>query len=238
MRVSHIIDSADSSEILEILAAGQPAAFATDAEHRVIFWNRGAQELFGRDASEVLGQPCYEIVGGRDVFGNRFCYEHCPIVATAEAGEPLRACEFVISSARRLKTTVGVTTLRISGASASEFTLVHLLQQVDEAGRLARALDRAGVRMEDALEMQATPSKPTPPLTPREAEVLRWVARGLQNKEIAQELELSLATVRNHIHNILEKLDVHSKLEAVSLAYRSGWVGERPQDMMQTDKAT
>jgi DNA-binding NarL/FixJ family response regulator len=65
-----------------------------------------------------------------------------------------------------------------------------------------------------------------PPLTEREREVLRWVATGLQNKEVAQKLGISLATVRNHIHNILEKLDVHSKLEAVSLAFRRGWVSE------------
>ncbi len=50
------------------------------------------------------------------------------------------------------------------------------------------------------------------------------MAAGLQNKEIAHKLGISLATVRNHIHNILEKLDVHSKLEAVSLAFRQGWV--------------
>jgi DNA-binding NarL/FixJ family response regulator len=61
-------------------------------------------------------------------------------------------------------------------------------------------------------------------LTAREREVLGWMAAGLQNKEIAQKLELSLATVRNHIHNTLEKLEVHSKLEAVSLAFRNGWV--------------
>ena len=64
-----------------------------------------------------------------------------------------------------------------------------------------------------------------PPLTRRETEILRLVAEGLQNKEIAQKLTLSLATVRNHIHNILDKLEVHSKLEAVSLAFKSGWVG-------------
>jgi DNA-binding NarL/FixJ family response regulator len=52
------------------------------------------------------------------------------------------------------------------------------------------------------------------------------MAAGLQNKEIAGRLELSLATVRNHIHNTLEKLGVHSKLEAVSLAYRNGWVSQ------------
>jgi DNA-binding NarL/FixJ family response regulator len=50
------------------------------------------------------------------------------------------------------------------------------------------------------------------------------MAEGLQNKEIAQKLDISLATVRNHVHNLLEKLGVHSKLEAISLAYRAGWV--------------
>jgi DNA-binding NarL/FixJ family response regulator len=63
-----------------------------------------------------------------------------------------------------------------------------------------------------------------PPLTPRELEVLHQLAAGLQNKKIAQELNLSVATVRNHVHNILGKLGVHSKLEAVSLSFRSGWI--------------
>ena len=63
-----------------------------------------------------------------------------------------------------------------------------------------------------------------PPLTPRETEVLHHVAAGLQNKEVARNLGLSLATVRNHVHNILVKLGVHSKLEAVSLSFRNGWI--------------
>jgi DNA-binding NarL/FixJ family response regulator len=64
------------------------------------------------------------------------------------------------------------------------------------------------------------------PLARRPAgpEVMGLVAAGLQNKEVAQKLGISPATVRNHVHNILEKLEVHSKLEAVSLAFREGWV--------------
>jgi DNA-binding NarL/FixJ family response regulator len=50
------------------------------------------------------------------------------------------------------------------------------------------------------------------------------VAAGLQNKEVARNLGLSVATVRNHVHNILVKLAVHSKLEAVSLSFRKGWI--------------
>jgi DNA-binding NarL/FixJ family response regulator len=63
-----------------------------------------------------------------------------------------------------------------------------------------------------------------PPVTPRQAEVLFLIAAGLQNKEIARQLGLSVATVRNHVHNILVKLGVHSKLEAASLSFRNGWV--------------
>ncbi|HEY7515429.1 MAG TPA: LuxR C-terminal-related transcriptional regulator, partial [Vicinamibacteria bacterium] len=61
----------------------------------------------------------------------------------------------------------------------------------------------------------------------RENEVLQCVADGLQNKEVAQKLGISVATARNHVHNILEKLEVHSKLEAISLAFRRGWVERR-----------
>ena len=64
----------------------------------------------------------------------------------------------------------------------------------------------------------------SPPLTRREIEVLHHVAAGLPNKEVARNLGLSLATVRNHVHNILVKLGVHSKLEAVSLSFRNGWI--------------
>ena len=63
-----------------------------------------------------------------------------------------------------------------------------------------------------------------PPVTPREAEVLFHIAAGLQNKEIAHRLGLSVSTVRNHVHNLLVKLGVHSKLEAVSLCFRNGWI--------------
>jgi two-component system NarL family response regulator len=61
---------------------------------------------------------------------------------------------------------------------------------------------------------------PAPKLTNREMEVLRAVARGLNNREIARELFISENTVKNHIRNILEKLQLHSRMEAVVYAVR------------------
>ena len=52
----------------------------------------------------------------------------------------------------------------------------------------------------------------------RELEVLRLVARGLNNREVAKELFISENTVKNHVRNILEKLQLHSRMEAVMYA--------------------
>jgi DNA-binding NarL/FixJ family response regulator len=61
---------------------------------------------------------------------------------------------------------------------------------------------------------------PTPRLTDRELEVLKLVAQGLTNREIASELFISDNTVKNHVRNILEKLHLHSRMEAVVYAVR------------------
>jgi two-component system NarL family response regulator len=61
---------------------------------------------------------------------------------------------------------------------------------------------------------------PSPTLTDRELEVLRLVARGRNNREIAADLFISENTVKNHIRNILEKLQLHSRMEAVFYAVR------------------
>jgi DNA-binding NarL/FixJ family response regulator len=61
---------------------------------------------------------------------------------------------------------------------------------------------------------------PAPRLTGREIEVLRHVARGMNNRDIAKELFISENTVKNHVRNILEKLQIHSRMEAVMVAVR------------------
>lgn len=57
-------------------------------------------------------------------------------------------------------------------------------------------------------------------LTPRETQVLGLLARGLRQKQIARELSISARTVGTHVEHILRKLDVHSRAEAVAVAYR------------------
>jgi DNA-binding NarL/FixJ family response regulator len=64
------------------------------------------------------------------------------------------------------------------------------------------------------------------PLTERETQILRLLADGLSQRRIAKELFISPKTVGSHVQRILSKLAVHSRTEAVALAYREGLIGE------------
>jgi len=75
---------------------------------------------------------------------------------------------------------------------------------------------------------QRTPGRPavsTPRLSPRELDVLRLVAQGLNSREIGRQLFISEHTVKNHVRSTLEKLQLHSRLDAVMYAIRERWPG-------------
>lgn len=69
-----------------------------------------------------------------------------------------------------------------------------------------------------------TEEHPLMPLTPREMDILRLVADGLRNREIAVLLEVNEQTIKNHITSILHKLGVPNRTQAVTFAVRQGWL--------------
>ena len=79
------------------------------------------------------------------------------------------------------------------------------------------------VKLIDEFKQMSRPEKGQVPglrLTERELEVLRLVATGMNNREIAKQLFISENTVKNHVRNLLEKLQLHSRMEAVMYAVR------------------
>jgi DNA-binding NarL/FixJ family response regulator len=85
---------------------------------------------------------------------------------------------------------------------------------------LVEMLRLAGQSREEEREARASIEQ----LTPREMEVLRALAEGLSNREIAHRLHMSVDTERTHMMNILNKLSVHSRLQALLFAARYGLI--------------
>ena len=98
---------------------------------------------------------------------------------------------------------------------------IHAGRTPCEPGVAARVLERL-------THLTADSSRRSPPpraaLSRREIEVLEMVADGLSNKEIAAGLGLALSTVKNHVHNLLGKLDVGRRRDAVRVAYEQGLI--------------
>ncbi|MBX3093538.1 MAG: response regulator transcription factor [Cryobacterium sp.] len=88
--------------------------------------------------------------------------------------------------------------------------------------RVTRAVIERAVRSSGPLAVTA-PEIPAQ-LTEREIQVLRLLARGLSNDEIAAELTVGRATVKTHVSNVLMKLQLRDRVQAVAFAYRSGLV--------------
>ena len=119
-------------------------------------------------------------------------------------------------------------------AGASGFLLknvspAHLVHAVRTVAAGEALLDPALTRkLLDDFARRPAPGARAPErlqeLTDRELSVLRLVARGLSNTEIAGDLFLSAATVKTHVSNILAKLDLHDRVQAAVLAYETGLV--------------
>jgi DNA-binding NarL/FixJ family response regulator len=62
------------------------------------------------------------------------------------------------------------------------------------------------------------------PLTPRETQILNYIAQGNSNKQIAYILNISEQTIKNHVSSILRKLNANDRAHAVALAMRNGWI--------------
>ncbi|MGQ9907245.1 MAG: LuxR C-terminal-related transcriptional regulator [Candidatus Flexifilum sp.] len=149
------------------------------------------------------------------------CYERLSDVQTAGipvialiAGTPEAAACAPALLAR------GVRAILLDDADASAMTAA-----VDAVSRGLVALDQAAVDALIANALPATTGEPaSDPLTARELEVLRLIAEGLPNKQIALNLSISEHTVKFHVNSILTKLGAQSRTEAVVRATRLGWI--------------
>ena len=196
----------------QALALAGDGAFAVGPDGQVLLWNRAAERILGWTAKEVLEKRCCDVLKGADADGNRLCYQGCHVMTLVKQGEPVQHFEMETRTKAGTPVWLDISILEVPSSSGGHAMAVHLFRDVTATKELLRLVRE----------------RPTPPassngngvstLTKREAEILRMMASGANTKALAERLNVSPATIRNHAQNIFMKLDVHSRLEAVAWA--------------------
>lgn len=213
------------SESLDRIVGSDEAVFAIDRTDRIVVWNGACEKLLGYSASLVLGRFCFEVMGGRDLFGNVHCYENCPVVHQIRSvpDEPIHRFLMHVRTALGDTKALSVSAFLLEAGDDRLGVIVHVLKsEGNELSDLESRLHR--LSLVTAAPGGRNPkfgSGPAEELTTREREILRCVARGLSTEDVADELCIATVTVRNHVRNVLQKLGVHTKFAAVAYAYQN-----------------
>jgi len=200
------------------------------------------QELFRRGLTMLLGvEPDIQVVGeaGDGISAATMVANVVPDIVLLDVRMPKRTGLEACIEIKQLVPAARIIMLTVSDEEADLYEAVkngasgYLLKDssIDEVAQAVRVVaegqslispSMAVKLLDEFKEMSRTDRDqvPTPRLTDRELEVLKLVAQGLNNREIAKRLFISENTVKNHVRNILEKLQLHSRMEAVMYAVR------------------
>jgi len=218
-------EEASPEDLLDRIARSGEAVMAINHADKIILWNQGAERLLSRPSRSVMGRPCYDILSCRDLFGNLYCYRACAVAQQARdpREEPVRSFLVSVKTGEGKTKRVSTSAFTIPSSQPTLSTVVHVFREANnEFSELAGRLANEAVQPTQAPTAHAMTA--TPPLTPREREILRCIAQGMPTPDVARKFGIAPVTVRNHVQGILHKLRVNSKLAAVAYAYEHGLV--------------
>jgi DNA-binding NarL/FixJ family response regulator len=200
------------------------------------------QELFRRGLTMLLAQDTdIEVVGEADdgIAGTDLATTLAPDVVLLDVRMPRRTGVEACRAIKEAVPSAKIIMLTVSDEEGDLYETVkngasgYLLKDssIEEVAQAIRVVNEGqslispsmAVKLIDEFKQMSKPDKQQSTalrLTERELEVLRLVARGLNNREVAKELFISENTVKNHVRNILEKLQLHSRMEAVMYAMK------------------
>jgi PAS domain S-box-containing protein len=226
------------TEYLDMLCNTGDGVYIVDANKHIVRWNKGAERILKHAESDVLNQDCHRVILGRTSPDKPLCGQNCKIHAGALRGSPQRNFDLWTHGNDGIPVWVNVSI--VSPTGGDEPFVVHIIRDITREKKASLALNHfladLGTHSQNTIESSSdpqmnrhftaaghtAPDRPSVTLSAREIEVLTLLAEGLSTKSLAQKLEISHFTARNHIQNILVKLDLHSKAQAVSYAFKKG----------------
>jgi PAS domain S-box-containing protein len=220
--------------MFQAFANASDGVLIINQDQHILYWNQVAEEILGYSQLEVAGRPCYEILEGRDDRGRLICREYCRVAMTALHGGTVTNYDSSVRTKSGDIRWINMSTFILpTNSTGAESVLVHLFRDASKKKQNQQFIEHmltAAKQLQNGELSQSNSSMSVEQqgsnLTGREREVLALLAQGSSTIDIAQSLFISPATVRNHIRNILQKLQVHSRLEAVIYAQEHGLIAK------------
>jgi two-component system nitrate/nitrite response regulator NarL len=202
-------------------------------DHRIIL--DGLAQLFSRESDFRVVATC---TSGEDAV--IAVQEHRPDVLVLDFQMPRGDGLWVLKTLRGKNTvtrsvlltammdeddTIQAIELGVAGVVLKEAASVNLVSCVRRVMHGERVLDPVMMtRALDRMLHRQDGERPTEMLSPRETEIVKMVATGLRNKDIADKLDIGAGTVKTHLHAIYEKLGLRGRVELTMYAYERGMV--------------
>jgi PAS domain S-box-containing protein len=210
--------------IFTALEMSPDAVFVTDRANHIVFWNDAARRMLGFMSDEAIGASCTELLKGTDLFGNRYCSTDCPIMQLANRGEIVRHFSLGLASRDGEQVMTDINVLQLRSGGPDDYYLVHQIRSFEQADVKPTPDNAAAPPRPHLVTARGSDDARVRKLTAREVEVLGMLAAGRSTPEIAERLHIAQLTARSHIQNILDKLEVHSKAEAVAFAFQKNLI--------------
>jgi PAS domain S-box-containing protein len=222
----------EAKDVLDIFVNIADGVFVVDNENKIIFWNRAAQKILGFSRREVVGRNCHDVIAGRDK-STPICSKNCQVMNLIQRGDTVENYDMLTHSKAGDPVWINVSIVAIPARRKEFNTVVHIFRDITRRKRSEELIQEfiSTIKMNNQAQQRTPSAEPTPlehnsklSLSRRERQVLRLVAEGASISAITKELYISWATVRKHIQNILNKLGLHTKLEAVTYAIKNNLI--------------
>ena len=210
-------------QLAELLEGTTDAAFTVDLQGQIRTWNKAAENLFGYPASDALRKSCTAFIGGR-VDGTSVCCQSCDVLECVRAGREVSNFDMEISTRTGRRVWVNVSLLVTYDEHTERRLVIHLMRDIrgrKKTEQLTNEMFRIAKKLVSTAERSGE-LPPILPLTAQEKKILGLFAAGKATKEVAEQLQISVSTLRNHIFHINQKLHTRSRTEAVMKSLRRG----------------
>ncbi len=216
------------AELFDLLENTADAAYTVTVHGEICSWNRAAERLLGYSPDDVLHRSVDDVLKARDILGTQ------ALAGGSEAGTRIRdedsggipnfELEVETHDGRRIW--LSVSTIVYDNPRTGRRLFVRLMHDVDQRRRNEQLMDRLmkAARQMVQLADDTAGHAPVSPLSDQERRILSLFSQGADPETIADILDISGQTLRNHLHHINRKLRTRNRLEAVTHAQRRGLI--------------